>query len=178
VTAGVGRWQDTPARKDPLMRKPALLAGLALTVSVLTGCGGGDNADTGATDTETYCAQLKTDKKYFDAFSGGDVDPGQLGDAVSRIHDLADAAPEDIAPDWGVLDGALSELERALAEAGISTDDLAGLQKGQLPKGVDMAKLTKILPKVQALNSQELQDAATSIRTHAKDECGVTLDAG
>jgi len=160
------------------MRKPALLAGLALTASVLTGCGGGDNADTGATDTATYCAQLKTDKKYFDAFSGRDVDPSQLDDALDRIHDLADAAPEEIAPDWGVLDGALSELERVLAEAGISSDDLAGLQKGEFPKGVDMAKVGKILPKVQALNSQELQDAAAAIRTHAKDECGVKLARG
>jgi hypothetical protein len=161
------------------MRMPALLAGLALTAGVLTGCGGGDDStDTGATDTQTYCDQLKADKKYFNAFSGGDPDPAQLGDAIDRIHDLADAAPQDIAPSWDALDGALSELERALAEAGISTDDLAGLQKGQLPKGVDMAKLTAILPKVQALNSPELQDAATAIRTHAKDECGVTLDAG
>jgi hypothetical protein len=65
-----------------------------------------------------------------------------------------------------------------LAEAGITTDDLAGLQKGELPKGVDMAQLSKLVPKVQALNSQELQDATQSIEKHAKDECGVTLNAG
>ncbi len=160
------------------MRKPAaLLASLALAAGALAGCGG-DDADTGATDTETYCEQLKADETYFTTFSSGDVDPSQVGEAISRIHDLADAAPADIAPDWDRLDGTLSELERALAEAGISTDDLAGLQKGQLPKGVDMAQLSKLVPKVQALNSQELQDAAESIRTHAKDECGVTLKTG
>ena len=156
------------------MRKPALLAGLALAASVLTGCGG-DDAEAGAADTETYCKQIKTDAEFFNALGGGDADPSKLGDAIDRFHDLADAAPEEVAPDWDRLDGALSELERALAEAGITTDDLAGLESGELPKGVDMAKLTKLVPKVQELNSPELKDAAESIRTHAKEECGVTL---
>ncbi len=157
------------------MRTPALLAGLVLAAGALTGCGGGDGADTAATDTETYCDQLETGKKYLDSFSGPDADPSQLGEAIDTFHGLADAAPAEVAPDWDLLDGTLSELERALAEAGITTDDLAGLQKGEVPKGADLAKLTKLLPKVQELNSKELQDAMASIRTHAEDECGVTL---
>ena len=159
------------------MRKPALLAGLALAAGVLTGCGGGDDADTAATDTETYCTELEASKKYFRTFSGGgSSDASEFGTAIEKFHSLADAAPDDIAPSWDVLDGALSELERALAEAGITTDDLAGLQQGEIPKGVDMAKLAKLAPKVQALDSPELRDAGKEIRTHAKDECGVTLD--
>ena len=162
------------------MRTPLLLAGLALTAGALTGCGGGDSADAGPTDTETYCAELKADKKYFTAFSGdgGGPDPSQLGEAITRFHDLADAAPDDIAPQWDVLDSTLSQVERALAEAGITTDDLAGLQSGKIPKGVDMAKLAALAPKLKELNSTELQDAAKAIRTHAKSECGVTLNAG
>jgi len=160
------------------MRKPALLAGLALAASVLTGCGG-DDADTGATDTETYCEQLKTDEKYFTALSGeGQADPAELDEAISKIHGLADKAPEEVATDWDLFDGTLSEIERALAEAGISTEDLAEIQNGKMPKGVDMAALAKLAPKVQELNSTKLQDAAKAIRTHAKDECGVTLNAG
>ena len=161
------------------MRLPLLLAGLALAGSVLTGCGGGDDADSGTNDTETYCAKLKDDKAAFTAFSGsgGDVDPGQIGDAIDRFHELADAAPKEVQQDWDLLDGALSEIERGLAEAGISDKDLAGLQNGDIPKGVDVGKLTKLLPKVQALQGKEIQDAVKSIRTHAKDACGVTVDA-
>ena len=159
------------------MLKPTLLAGLVLAAGVLTGCGGGD-ADTGATDTETYCTQLKADKEYFNAFGGGDVDPSQFGEALDRFHGLADAAPDDIAPQWDVLDGTLSEIERALAEAGIKAEDLEGLQEGEIPEGVDMGKLAGLAPKLQELNSPELQDAAKAIQTHAKDTCDVNLDGG
>jgi hypothetical protein len=156
------------------MRTPTLLAGLVLVAGALTGCGGND-AGTGASDTTTYCDQLKADKTYFSAFSGGDVDASQLGQAISRFHDLADAAPADIAPQWDILDGALSEVERALSEAGISTEDLAGLQSGKIPKGVDMSKLAGLATKVKALDSTQLQDAAKKIQTHAKDTCHVDL---
>ena len=160
------------------MRIPAILAGLALAASVLTGCGGGGSSeDAAATDTETYCKELKADAKYFQAFTGGKPDPSLVGEAIGKVHDLADAAPDEVSADWNVLDATLTELERTLNEAGISADDIEGIAKGQLPKGVNMAELGKLVPKIQALNSQELQDAVTAIRTHAKKECGVTLDA-
>ena len=158
------------------MRPPALLAGLALTASVLTGCGGG--GDSAVNDTETYCTQLKADEKYFSAVSGADADPSQFGEAIERLHGLAEKAPEDIAAEWGTLDNAFSEVENVLAEAGVKLDDLAALQKGEIPKGVDLKKLAEIGPKIQALDSKDLQDATATIRKHAKDECGVTLSGG
>ena len=159
------------------MLKPTLLAGLVLAAGALTGCGG-DDADTGATDTETYCTQLKADKEYFNAFGGGDIDPSQFGEALDRFHALADAAPDDIAQEWDVLDGTLSKVERALAEAGIEIEDLAGLEKGEVPKGVDMGKLAGLAPKLQELNSPELQESADAIQTHAKKTCDVDLKGG
>ena len=159
------------------MRNPAVLAGLALAASVLTGCGG-DGGDAGPTDTETYCKQLKTDEKYFTAFSGGDADPSKLGEAIDRIHGLADKAPDAVVTEWDLLDSTLSEIERTLAQAGISTEDLAGLQGGDLPKDVNVAELAKLAPKLRSLNSPELQEAAETIRTHAQDECGVELRTG
>ncbi len=159
------------------MRHSTLIAGLALSASVLTGCGGGGGDETAATDTETYCTQLKADEKYFNAVSGADADPSQFGEAVERLHGLADKAPDEIAPEWGILDNAFVEVENVLAEAGVTPEDLAGLQQGEIPEGLDMKKLRAIGPKIAQLDSQELRDAATAIRKHAKTECGVTLSA-
>ena len=155
------------------MRTSAFLAGLALTTGLLTGCSGGGEA--AVTDTEAYCEQLKTDEKFFSAVSGADADPSQFGEAVDRLHGLADKAPDEIAEEWGTLDTAFTEVETVLAEAGIKPEDLAGLQQGQIPEGVDIAKLRAIGPKIKQLDSPELQDAAATIRKHAKSECGVTM---
>jgi hypothetical protein len=76
-----------------------------------------------------------------------------------------------------VLDGTLTEVERTLAEAGISSKDLAGLQSGKIPKGVDMTKLAGLASKLQGLNSPELKAAATKIQAHAKTTCKVDLAA-
>jgi hypothetical protein len=156
------------------------LVGLVLAVSGLTGCGGSDASSSdssGPTQTETYCKDLKADKAYFSAFGSGDMDPGKFSQALDKFHALADAAPDDIAPQWDTLDGALTEVQRTLAEAGISTEDLAGLQSGKLPKGVDMSKLAGLATKLKQLNSPELQTAAKKIQQHAKKECGVDLAA-
>ena len=155
------------------MRTSAILAGLALTTGVLTGCSGGGEA--AMTDTEAYCEQLRTDEKFFSAVSGADADPSQFGEAVDRLHGLADKAPDEIAEEWGTLDTAFTEVETVLAEAGITPEDLAGLKRGEIPEGVDVSKLRAIGPKIKQLDSPELQDAATTIRKHAKSECGVTM---
>lgn len=155
------------------MHTSALLAGLALTTGLLTGCSGG--GEVAVTDTEAYCKQLKTDEKFFSAVSGPGADPSQFGEAVERLHGLADKAPDEIAQEWGTLDTAFTEVENVLAEAGVTPEDLAGLQRGEIPEGLDVQKLKAIGPKIQQLDSPELQDAATTIRKHAKDECGVTM---
>lgn len=160
------------------MLKSTLVAGLVLAAGALAGCSNGDKAATpGPTDTQVYCNELKADKQYFTAFSGDNPDPSKLGEAIKRFHKLADTAPDDISPQWDVLDSTLSQIERALSEAGISTDDLAALQDGKIPKGVDMAKLAGLAPKLKQLNSTELQDAAKQIQAHAKTKCGVNLAA-
>ncbi len=71
--------------------------------------------------------------------SGGDA--SELGDAFDALHKLADEAPDEVQDDWKTIDDAITSLEDAMDEAGLSPDDLAGLQNGQLPKDVDMAAL-------------------------------------
>jgi hypothetical protein len=161
------------------MRKATLVAGLVLAVSALSGCGGnGNNAtNSGPTDTEAYCQKLKDDRTYFSAFSGGNIKPDQFNQALDRFHALADAAPTSIAQQWDLLDSTLTEVERTLAEAGIDAKDLAGMQNGKLPKGVDMMKLASLAKKLQALNSPELKAAAKKIQQHAKTACGLDLAA-
>jgi hypothetical protein len=144
---------------------------LTLSASVLAACGGSG----GGSSTSAYCDELKSDKAYFDALGGTNADISQLGDAFARVHTLAAKAPDNVADDWKTLDSAVTTIESALSDAGLKPSDLAGLQSGKVPDGVDAAKLQALVPKLQALGSSNVSDAADAIAADAKSTCDVDL---
>ncbi len=151
------------------MRTHIAIAALALSLSSLTACGSDANS--------AYCKELKSDQKYFETFNSGSPDLSKLDEAFDRMHSLADKAPDDVADDWKVLDGALTTIDKALKDAGITFDDIAKMQDGQLPEGADPQKLAALAPKLQEMSGAKVEKAAKSIEKHAKDTCDVTLKA-
>ncbi len=147
---------------------------LALTATVLAACGSGDS---GSSASGGYCDELKADKTYFESLTGSNADASNLDTVFSKVHTLAADAPANVSDDWKTLDGAISTIEDALATAGLKPSDLAGLQSGKLPPGVDASKLQAILPKLQSLNTSDVSDAAQNIADDAKKTCNVDLTA-
>lgn len=157
------------------MRTTRVIGALALSMAatVLVACG--SNGGSSSSSSGDYCSELKTDKAYFDSLSGSNPDLSRLDEVFQRMHTLAGDAPDDVAADWKTLDGAITTIENALKEAGIKPSDLAAIQKGQMPPGVDMSKLQALGPKLQSLNSSDVSAAADRIASNAKDTCGVDL---
>ncbi len=149
------------------MRTLAALATITLSAGLLAGCGG--------SDSDAYCKELKSDKAYFENFNGSSPDVAKLDEAFDRMHSLADKAPDEVADDWKVLDNALTTIDKALKEAGITFKDLAKLQSGETPPGVNLQKLQALGTKLQALGGAKFDKAAKDIEKHAKSECGVDL---
>ena len=147
-------------------------ATLALAATMLVACGSGDS---GSSASGGYCDELKADKTYFESLSGSNSDLSNLDTVFSKVHTLAADAPSNVSADWKTLDGAISTIEDALSSAGLKPSDLAALQKGQVPKGVDVAKLQALAPKLQSLSSTDVNDAADNIAADAKKSCGVDL---
>src|SRR5262245_17977716 len=158
------------------MRIKVVIGTVALTLaaSVLAGCGSdsGDSSSSG-----DYCQELKSDKAFLATFTGSNPDLSKLDEVFQRMHTLADDAPDDIASDWKTLDEALTTIETALKEAGLKPSDLDDLHNGQPPAGVDPSQLQALSSQLQALDSTDVNEAATRIATHAKDTCGVDLNA-
>jgi len=148
---------------------------LALAATVLTACGGGNSSSSASGGG--YCDELKADKTYFDSLSGSNSDVSNLDTVFQKVHELAADAPDNVSDDWQTLDGAISTIEDALQSAGLKASDLAALQKGQIPKGVDVSKLQALAPKLQALSSSNVSDAADRIAADAKKTCDVDLTA-
>jgi hypothetical protein len=145
---------------------------LGLTTTVLVACG---SSDSGSSSSGSYCDELKSDKTYFEALSGSNSDVSKLDTVFSKVHTLADKAPDSVAADWKTLDDAISTIENALKDAGLKPSDLAAMQNGQVPPGVDVTKLQALLPKLQALSDTNVSDAADKIAADAKKNCGIDM---
>src|SRR5436190_16183890 len=131
------------------------VAVLAMAAATLGACGSDDKA----ASSSGYCQELKTDKVYFESLNGSNPDLSKLDTVFEKMHSLAAAAPSDIAADWKTVDTALTTIESALKEAGLSVDDLAALQQGNVPDGVDVSKLAALGPKLKALSGTDVTDA-------------------
>ncbi len=145
---------------------------LGLTATLLAACGGGGGS---SSSSGSYCDELKSDKAYFESLSGSNADVSKLDTVFAKVHTLADKAPDNVSADWKTLDNAITTLENALKAAGIKPSDLAAMQNGQVPKGVDLQKLQALAPKLQALSSSDVSAAADKIAADAKKSCGVDL---
>jgi hypothetical protein len=159
------------------MRINAVVGAVALScaATVLTACGSNNSSGTSSSSGD-YCSELKTDKAYFQGLSGTGSDAGKLDEVFQRIHSLAGDAPDNVSADWKTLDNAVTTLENALQQAGIKPSDLASMQAGHMPPGLDPSKLQALLPKLQELNSQQVSDAADRIAADAKKTCNVDLN--
>jgi hypothetical protein len=165
LTTGV-----THTKERPVMRTSLCLAALALSLGSLTACGSNANSA-----SSNYCKDLKADKAYFKSLGSGSPDMSKLDDAFAKMHSLAKESPDAVSADWKVLDGALTNITKALKDAGISFADIAKMQQGQIPKGADPTKLAALAPKLQEISSAKVEKASKAIQKHAKSTCKVTL---
>jgi hypothetical protein len=148
-------------------RTLSTLAVLTLSAGLLTACGGSGGSD-------AYCSELKSDKTYFNSIATGN-DPAKIDKAFEKFHSLAQKSPDAVADDWKVLDDAITTIQKALKDAGVSFADLAKAQGGQLPKGANPQKLAALAPKLESLTGAKFTKASKAIEKNAKDTCNVDL---
>lgn len=141
------------------------IAGALLVVSTVAGCGGGGS--------DAYCKDIKKADKDFSAMGTGDF--AQLDKAFKTFHTLADEAPSEVKSDWKVLDSAITAMEKGFKDAGIKFSDLADMQNGKIPKGVDAKKLTELSSTMSKFSGPKFEKASNNITKHAKKECKVDL---
>lgn len=155
------------------MKRTLGLASAALLVVSLTAC---SDDDGGGDSSGDYCETLKNSQSKFADLDPTALDDQQFDDIVERVGELEDQAPSEVADDWATVGDQLDEFKSLLDDAGIGLDDLQGLQGGQVPEGVDVAKLQSLVPKMQEFADDEgFADAQKAIEDSAKADCDVTL---
>ena len=93
------------------------------------------------------------------------------------MHKLADEAPDEIKDDWEILFNGFDKIVAAFKKAGLDDEDIANLQSGQIPDDVDMAALQRPMDRDPEPRQRGVPGAGDNINKHAKDECGVDLEA-
>lgn len=135
-------------------------AAVVTATIALAGCGGSESSD-------TYCEQATQTKTAFEA--GGDelpTDPAELEaqftTVASSISALADAAPDDLADELGLIVDAYDEMKSGLES--VDWDFVAFLADPEL---VQLG---------ERLESSEIEAAADAIDEYTEAECGFVLD--
>lgn len=158
-----------------MRRSAAIAAGLVLGAGLLSGCGG-DDGDSKAAGGGDYCDTLKAAAKTVQSFTGDSSDFSKFDDFIDAAKDLEEQAPSDLADDWKIVIGGMEDLTAAVEDSGITLEQLmAAATTGEMPPGVDQAKLMALAPKLQSLSGEEMEAATDAIDKHAKDECDVDL---
>jgi hypothetical protein len=156
--------------------RPIRTAVVAATVSVLglgllAGCGDDEGSAQGTGD---YCADLDAVQKDLSSASGGEL--GDLEGILDKLETLKDEAPEAIADDWDTLYTAYAKIVKTYQDAGFSAEDMAAVQNGQVPDGVDQQALLEVSSTIADIGKDPaLQSAVADIQKHAEDECDLTL---
>ncbi len=129
----------------------------------------GDDDESG----EDYCTLLEDNTDMFANLSTGPpASPGQIEDFVGTLHELREAAPEEVEDDWAKIDDPFQDVTQALDDAGITWDEAAHTDPGDLPD--------EVLQAGDDLNGElgelDLSAISQTIVDHAKDECGIDPD--
>ena len=144
------------------MRRAAVLVALACLLP-LTGCG--ENS------VDAYCSRLDADRPKIAAMLDSDSPSPLLADRAF-LHDLADAAPSDVADEWQTFLAALDGLQKALDRAGVKPSEFVG---GKPPASLTGAQRSGIADAVAQLGTDDTLAAASGIEQQARDVCKVNF---
>lgn len=156
------------------MRRSLPLAGAAVLLALVTGCGGGSagEADSAGNDVDAYCTALEDAQEEFSALDSGDLGGANLDRIFDRMQTLSEQAPPAVADEWKTLDDAIGRMQSGLDDLGLSFQDLSDPQK---LAEVDPKKLEEFGQEMQRIGGERFQRAGDRIEKHAQEECGIKL---
>ena len=118
-----------------------------------------------------YCSALKTDQPMFAEMQDDTSGLGLL-EHRTKLHGLAEKAPDDLTDEWQTFLGALDAFAGTLRDDGVKPSDFVD---GKPPEGISDAERTRIADGASELSSADVVEAANGIEQHAKDVCKLQL---
>ena len=144
------------------------LAALPLLTALLSGCGGGDSAES------AYCSTLKDEKKVLARLADRAGEPGTdvLTPTLESIGRLRKASPRELRDEWDTVYYAWEAMVDAVEEAGV---DPADYRPGKTPAGVSADDARRLGEVAAQLDSARVVEASRGLEDHAREVCDVEL---
>ncbi|HYJ66556.1 MAG TPA: hypothetical protein VEX15_02720 [Nocardioidaceae bacterium] len=154
-----------------------MILGIVGAVVVLVGGGlllyflvfSGDDDESSGGD---YCSLLEDNAEKFAGLTSGDIDPETAEEAVSVVHEIREAAPDEVADEWASIDDPLQDFQQALDDAGVTWEDI---QQAQGPDDVPESVATAAEQLFSEFSQLDMSAINQTIDDHAQDECGIDL---
>jgi hypothetical protein len=128
----------------------------------------GDDESSG----DDYCSLLEENAEKFGSLTEGEVQPETIEEAVSVVHDIRDAAPEEVADEWASIDDPLQAFQQVLDDEGITWEDVNAAQS---PDDVPEAVAQAAEEMFNAFEELDMSAINQTIEDHAEEECGIDL---
>ena len=146
---------------SPKTQHRAAAVGGVVLLLPLASCGGNSIDD--------YCGAVKEHQTQLtNLFS--EQSNAAIFKALPTLRDLRDAAPDDIRADWNQLVSALTQLQEALHDAGVTPEQY---HAGKPPAGISAADRAKITAAANAVG--DAQTASAQILQQVRDVCHTQL---
>jgi hypothetical protein len=125
--------------------------------------------------TDDYCTLLEENQDVFSGLTTGSVEPDALEEAVATVHEIREAAPDEVADEWAVIDDPLQDFQQVLDDNAMTWQDLADRQPGdEIPDEVQEGaqRLNDAFLSAEA----DLSAIGQTISDHAQEECNIDLE--
>ncbi|MGH3478991.1 MAG: hypothetical protein ACRDPQ_01155 [Nocardioidaceae bacterium] len=132
-------------------------------------------SDDDEASTDDYCTLLEENQDAFSGLTSGTVEPDALEEAVATVHEIREAAPDEVADEWAVVDDPLQDFQQVLDDNDMTWQDLAERQPGdEIPDEVQEGaqRLNDAFLSAEA----DLSAIGQTISDHAQEECGIDLE--
>lgn len=144
-----------------MIRRLAAATAAALTLPLLTSCGG-----------QSYCQAVTSHQAGLGALAQGGSRTALLR-ALPVFEDLQSKAPSDVADDWQLLVTRITALETALTNAHV---DPSSYDPAHPPAGVSAEQRTLIRRAAAAVGAADTAQALADLQQEALDVCHTPLE--
>jgi hypothetical protein len=127
--------------------------------------------DDDASSGGDYCTLLEDNSDIFSDLTTGDTSAEEAEHIVDTIHELREAAPEEVVDEWATLDDPFQAFDQAIEDAGLTWQEVDEMSPEEIPEEVNQA--AQDLGEALTDPSLDLSAMAQTLEDHAVEECGI-----